>query len=164
MKKKREWQRSTQAIDISQVELPVLSAVQAHCDRYNLGSILNNAQACIVTGSTRVKAGLFSGKKAMIMSVVVATPEWLVISTSRNSEEPVVSSARIDSMIVQDFKDLPFAAMIEDAGVQVNGIFTGMVGMHGSRQVTQFIPLGEGQAAERFKVILWQLVAAAKIS
>jgi hypothetical protein len=146
-----DWKRSTRECRLELLSPAVNAAIQKHIERYNLGSILNDALLCIETTSESKKKGLFGlGRAKVVVAHVILTPVWLVwVVTSDNDSTAI--SAQIEDIVVTDYAESPFYKQIPDTGVFVEGILTGQVGTHGSQAVSMFIGLGEESAAAQFK-------------
>jgi hypothetical protein len=153
-----EWNRSTRECRLEDLSPAVNAAIQKHLEQYNLGSILNDALLCVETTSESKKKGLFGlGRAEVVLVHAVLTPAWLVWVVTTGSASTALS-ARIQDIVVTDYADSPSFKLLPDTGVQVEGILTGHVGMHGNQTVGMFIGLGEESAALRFKRTLSDLV------
>ena len=79
---------------------------------------------------------------------------WVVM----NSNTPAtVLSAQLTNVTLQDYLQTPFAKMVPDSGIQVNGIFTDV-----SENASAFIGLDNGVAAMKFKEMAIKTVQDAK--
>jgi len=88
---------------------------------------------------------------------------WLVLAAQGDKpDSPGVLSVQLKDAIAKDYKDDPGYKLIPDTGVNVTGLFTGRVGMHGSSHITSFIAFGEEPAAGEFNELLFETIANAK--
>lgn len=152
-----EWNRSTKVCALESLPQSITSEIQNHLNSYNLGSITNDYIECIETFSEKKKKGLFSGGGDKELKLfVILTPTWLIWVTSADKSGIAVLSAQLKDLDVKDYKDTPPFKLIQDTGVQISGIITGQVGMHGNQSVSSFLGLGEESAASQFKEKLMQ--------
>jgi len=138
-----DWKRTTREVPFESLSSEMVTAVKAHIERYNLGSILSDALMCVQTDSEKAKKGLF-GKAESVSQGVVVTPRWLVwVVVSAGT--PIVLSAQLSNVTIQDYAQTPFMKMIPDSGIQVNGMFT-----DSSESASAFIGLEENVAGRKF--------------
>ena len=149
-----DWNRTTRECRVEDLSPAVNAAIQEHIQRHNLGSILNDAFLCIETTSTSKKKGLFGlGKAKVVVVQAMLTPAWLVwVVTAQGSTTAL--SARIEDIVVSDYEQSPGYKLVQDTAIEVEGIFTGLVGSQGRRTVSMFIGLGQESAAVRFRQAL----------
>jgi len=151
-----DWERSTKEIPLESLPEVVISAIHKHIEEHNLGSILDETLMSIQTDSVQLKKSLF-GKRQTVQVSTVLTPRWLVWAIQENMTQPVVLSAQLINLTVQDYAETSFAKMIPDSGIEVNGQFT-----DSRESASAFIGLGEGIAASKFKEIVLKTVQDAK--
>ena len=151
-----DWKRTTREVPFEGLAPEMVSAVKAHIELYNLGSILSDALMCIQTDSEKVKKGLF-GKAENVSQGAVVTPRWLIWVVKNGGASAAVLSAQLSSVVVQDYAQTPFAKMIPDTGIQVNGMFTDV-----TENASAFIGLDNGAPAQKFKEVVIQAVQNAK--
>jgi len=145
-----DWNRSTREVPFEGLMPGMVSAVNAHIELYNLGSILADTLICIQTDSVKPKKGLF-GKQENVSQGAIVTPRWLIWAVVNGNTSEAVLSAQLSNVTVQDYAQTPFAKMVPDAGIQVNGTFTDV-----SEITSAFIGLDDGAAAKKFKEILFK--------
>jgi hypothetical protein len=151
-----DWERSTKEIPLESLPEVVKSAIHRHIEEHNLGSILDETLMCIQTDSVQVKKSLFSKRRTVQVSAAL-TPRWLVWAIRENMTQPVVLSAQLLDLIVQDYAQTSFAKMIPDSGLEVSGRFT-----DSGESVSAFIGLDDGIAANKFKEIVIKTVQETK--
>lgn len=151
-----EWERRTKEASLESLPPEKADAIHQHIERYNLGPILSDALMCIQTDSEKTKKGLLGGTET-VQTVAVITPRWLVWSVDTPEGKPAVLSAQLIHATVQDYAQTPFAKMVPDSGILVNGMFT-----DATESVSAFIGLEENVAGQKFRDVLIKAVAAAK--
>ena len=151
-----DWKRTTREVPFEGLLPEMVTAVKAHIELYNLGSILSDTLMCIQTDSEKVKKGLF-GKAEGVSQGVVLTPRWMVLAVKSKGAPVAVLSAQLSNMVMQDYAQTQFAKMIPDSGIQVNGMFTDV-----SENASAFIGLGDGAVGEKFKETAIKAVQDAK--
>lgn len=151
-----EWKRSTRELSFDQLPAEMKTEINRHIELYNLGDILSGALICIHSSATKAKAGLFGAAETIQMGVVL-TPSWLVWVITGTKTPPSALSALLQDVVVQDYADTPFAKMVPDSGVQVNGKFTDV-----SESASALIGLEENEAGSKFKELLVNAVQDAK--
>jgi hypothetical protein len=151
-----DWKRQTRELPIDSLPKETANAIQRHVERYNLGPILSDVLICVQTNSEKVKKGLF-GKAEIVQTTAMVTPRWLVWSMDQPTNQPVVLSAQLIHVTVQDYAQTPFVEMVPDSGVEVSGMFTGA-----SEPASAFIGLDEGITGQSFWRILIKAAADAK--
>jgi hypothetical protein len=154
-----EWNRSTRECRLDDMTPELNTAIQAHIESYNLGSILDDYRMCIETVSQKKKKGLFGGGgDQSVLAAVILTPAWLVWAVLGDKSGAAALSARLDELVVEDYASTPRYKLLPDTGIEVTGVFTGRVGMEGNQQVSMFIGLGEEPAALQFKDALMRAI------
>jgi hypothetical protein len=151
-----DWKRQTKEISLESLPSEITSDIQQYIKQYNLGPILLDALMCIQTDSEKIKKGLF-GKAETVQITAIVTSRWLVWSVDQPATKAAVLSAQLINVTVQDYSQTPFAKMVADSGIQVNGMFT-----DASESASAFIGLDEGAAGQTFRQILIKAAADAK--
>jgi hypothetical protein len=151
-----DWKRQTKEISLESLPSEITSDIQQYIKQYNLGPILSDALMCIQTDSEKIKKGLF-GKAETVQITAIVTSRWLVWSVDQPATKAAVLSAQLINVTVQDYSQTPFAKMVADSGIQVNGMFT-----DASESASAFIGLDEGAAGQTFRQILIKAAADAK--
>ena len=155
-----DYQRTTRSIRLEILPVDIEAALQAHQERYNLGSILDDTLMSVETVSVKKKKGLFKGPgDKQVTSYAILTPTWLVYVAKGDSGQVAVLSVPLAEANAEDYTQSPFYARMPDNGYHINGKFTGQVGMHGNERVTVFVGLGEERDAGRFGEALIEAIA-----
>ena len=159
-----EWNRSTRKMALDEIQSEHWETIQEHFEIYNLKPDLGDYLMCVETISSKKKKKLFGGGiPDQTIQISIITPEWLVIAAQGDTPDSIgILSIQLKDAIAKDYKDDPGYKLIPDTGVNVTGIYTGRVGMHGSSQITSFIALGEEPVAGEFKKILFEAIANAR--
>ena len=159
-----EWNRSTRKMTLAEIPPEHWDAIQKHIETFDLKTDLSNNSMCIETISSKKKKKLFSGGiPNQTIQIAIITPKWLIVGSQGDKPDSLgVLSIQLKDAIAKDYKDDPGYKLIPDTGVNVTGIYTGRVGMHGSSQISSFIALGEEPVAGEFKEILFKTIANAK--
>jgi len=151
-----DWERATKEVLFESLPPEIVSIINRYIEQYNLGSILSDALMCIQTDSEKAKKGLFGGSEIIRMGIIV-TPRWLVWAVTGTKVQTAVLSAQLRNVTVQDYAQTPFAKMVPDSGIEVNGIFT-----NASESTSGFIGLDEGIASQKFKEVVIRAAQDAK--
>jgi hypothetical protein len=151
-----DWKRQTKEVNFERLPAEIADAIQHHIEQYNLGPILADALMCVQTDSEKAKKGLF-GKAESVQMTAIATPHWLVWTVIQPNSKPVVLSAQLIHVTVQDYSQTSFAKMVPDSGVEVSGMFT-----DASEAASAFIGLDDGLAGQKFRQTLIEAAADAK--
>jgi hypothetical protein len=151
-----KWKRSTREISLDDLPAEMLTAIDQHIERYNLGPILSDALMSIQTDSEKIKKGLFGGSTQVKIAAIL-TPRWLVWSIDESKGKPTVLSAQLIHATIQDYSQTSFAKLVPDSGIEVSGMFTAA-----SETVSAFIGLEDNLAGQRFRDIVIKAAAAAK--
>lgn len=145
-----DWKRTTREVPFEGLLLEMVSAVKAHVELYNLGTILSDAVMCIQIDSEKVRKGLF-GKSESTSQGAIVTPRWLTWVVKSLNAHAAVLSAQLSNVIVQDYAQTQFAKMVPDSGIQISGTFTDV-----SENAGAFLGLDEGPAAKKFRELVIQ--------
>lgn len=151
-----DWKRSTRETSFEQLPSSMQAEIRRHIELYNLGDILSDALMCIVSDAEKIKKGLFGSAETNQVGAVL-TPRWLVWVITGTKTPAAVLSALLQDVVVQDYADTPFAQMVPDHGIQVNGKFTDM-----TESASAFIGLGANEAGRKFKDLVISAVQEAK--
>lgn len=151
-----DWKRTTKEVPFENFPPEMVSAVNQHIEQYNLGLILSDVLMCVQTDSEMVKKGLFDKADAVHIGAVV-TPRWLVWAINEANAKTTVLSAQLTHVTVQNYAQTPFARMIPDVGIQVDGMFTDAVD-----SASAFIGLDEGVAGKKFIEVVVKAAQDAK--
>lgn len=151
-----DWRRKTREVSLENLLPEMITNINKHIEKYNLGPILSDAIMCIQTDSEKTKKGLFDNEETVHTGALI-TPRWLVWVTSGTKTETTVLSAQLNDVVVQDYAQTEFARMIPDSGLSVTGKFTDV-----SENSSAFIGLDESAAADKFKETVIKAVQDAK--
>lgn len=146
-----DYNRSTKAIRFDEIPADVMQSVRAYIEKHNLGDILVNVSACIVSTHEKVKKGLFGGGPGpkLLVQTVILSDRWLILADRVDQNAVCIKSMQLNDITVEDYEKSQFYAMIPDTGMNINGRFT-----DASELGTIFLPLGKDEAGEKFKSAL----------
>jgi hypothetical protein len=140
-----EWKRSTRELSFEELSAVMKTEIHRHIELYNLGDILSDVSMCILSQAAKNRKGLF-GSAETNQTGVVLTPRWLLwVITGPNTPQGVLT-AQLQDVVVQDYQETPFAKMVPDSGIQVNGKFT-----DATESASAFIGLEDNEAGRKFK-------------
>ena len=151
-----DWSRKTREIPLESLPSAMGAAINLHIEQHNRGPILSNALKCIQTDSEKVKKSFFEGAEVTQVGAIL-TPRWLIWAIQGTKTPSTGLSAQLSNITVQDYSQTPFAKLIPDSGLEVNGLFT-----DASESSSAFIGLGEGIAANEFKEIVVRVAQDAR--
>ena len=159
-----DWNRSTSKKTLDQIQPAHWRAIQEHLESYNLKLDLEDYLMCIETISHKKKWKLFGyGMPKQTIQFVILTPKWLFLSVEGDKPDSVgVLSIQLKDAVAEDYKDSPSYKLVQDNAINLTGIYTGRVGMHGNARISSMLVLGEEPAAAEFKEILFKSIADAK--
>jgi hypothetical protein len=151
-----DWKRVTHEISFDQVPAELKAAVDQHLELYKLGDILSDTLIGIQSDSEKAKKGLFGAAESNRL-VAFLTPRWLLWVVSGNKTPATATSALLNDLVIQDYASTPFAKMVSDTGIQVNGKFTDV-----AENTSVFIGLESNAAGQKFKELAISAVQEAK--
>lgn len=144
-----DYLRTTRECTLNSLRPELAAAIRKYVEKHELGDLEPMVLICCETISTKKKKGLFGGKPEVILTGMIATPEWLVWATGRENEQPGVIAAKLHDIQVQDYEKSDFYKLIPDTGLNIDGI-PASDGERGS----VFIGLGSEPAAQKFREVL----------
>jgi hypothetical protein len=151
-----EYIRSTREVSLSSLDPALLSVIQSHVEKYELGDFHTSVLMCCETTSTKQKQGLLGGKTETILAGVILTAQWLIWATRKDNDSPSVVSARLRDIQVQDYEKSEMHKLIQDTGINLSGLRTDAMDVGST-----FIGLGTEAAADKFRAILKEAIAKA---
>lgn len=154
-----DYNRVSRECKFEELGQEIVSAVNAHIEKYNLGRILDDALVTVEVKSEKAYKGLFAipGPKFTQMGLIL-TPRWLVQTIKVDKKPMITRSARLEDITVSDYEKNLYFKQFPDNGVEVNGRFT-----DASESSTSFIGLGKDTAGEKFKEMFFKAVQDAKM-
>ncbi|MFZ1323464.1 MAG: hypothetical protein WAT71_18080 [Ignavibacteria bacterium] len=149
-----EYKRSTREANISNLNPNAAEFLKSHSEKYELGNVENSVLYCCETTSVKEIKKLFKTQTETTVCSIILTPQFLIWATFINDETPVVMSARIKDIQIQDYEKSEFYKLIQDSGINVKGIYTDI-----ANPGNTFIGLGSEQAAVNFRNKLKEIAA-----
>lgn len=151
-----DWKRWTRESSFDQLPAEMKAEIQRHIEHYHLGDLMNGLLMCIQSdGEIKKEAG--SGSVETSQTGVVLSSHWLVWAVSGTNNPAAVYSVRLQDVVIQDYADTPFARVVADSGIQIQGRFTSMAESAGA-----FIGLEENEVGKKFKERVIQAVQEAR--
>ena len=151
-----DWKRQTKEVSMGDLAAETAAAIQNHIEKYNLGAILLDALMCVQTDSEKIKKG-FTWQVRDRANGCDCDASLAGLVLSQPNKDPVVLSAQLIHVTVQDYTQTSFVKLVPDSGIEVSGMFKGA-----SEAVSAFIGLDEGAAGLKFRQVLISAAANAK--
>jgi hypothetical protein len=151
-----QYLNSTHECTPEEIDQTLIQSIRAHLVTYGIEDILTKEPTlCIETTAQIVKQGLFAGKPTVTLHADILTDHWLVTASLPEGKTPGVISARYSDITAQDYENTAEYKLIPNCGLDVFGIHANSEQGAGSI----FIPLGPEPAAQKFRIILKDLIA-----
>ena len=112
-----DWNRTTREVPFEGLMPEMVSAINAHIELYNLGSVLVDTLMCIQTDSEKAEKGLF-GRQEKVSQAAIVTPRWLIW---------VVKSAGTPTAVAPSFTLRPFNTTVPAPVTAFFPILTGAI-------------------------------------
>jgi hypothetical protein len=132
-------------------------AIRKHIEKYKLGDVEASLLICCETTSTTQKTGLFANGYETILSGMMVTAQLLVWTNRKEKGNPLVRSALLRNIEVQDFENTAMYRVNPDSGMNITGRYTDV-----TKQGQTFIGLGTDPAGEKFRQILQHAIQRAQ--
>ena len=145
--------RLTRDCAFSELKPELLAAIHQHIEKYQLGDIEATQPVCFETTSTGKKTGLFSYGEEITVTGMLLTSQFLLWTKGKKSGKPVVMSALLRNINVQDFEDTAMYRVKPDSGMNITGRYTDV-----TKQGQSFIAVGMDPAGEKFRHMLQHAV------
>lgn len=143
------YTRSTRECTFDDMPPEVHAAIQNHIEKYRLGKIESSHPICFKTTSTWKKTGLFANGYETTITGMLITSHLLVWTGEMKNGKPVVMSALLRNIDVQDFENTAMYGVNPDSGINISGRYSDV-----TKQGLSFIGLGTDSAGEKFRQIL----------
>lgn len=141
--------RSTRECQIADIHPDLAAAFRKHAEFYKMDDLESSALICCETISTRQKKGRFANGKETVTTGMLVTSKFLVWTSGEEKGKPVVLSALLRNISVQDFENTGMYRVAPDFGLNISGRYTDV-----TKQGQTFIGLGADPAGEKFRLIL----------
>lgn len=159
-----DWNRTTRQLTPAEMRPEMAAALLEHSEHFGLELALDQCRMCVETVSDKKKRGLFGGGgDRQTIQVAIITPPWLAVVVRGDKPDSAgAMTLELAQARVSDYADEPTYRLVPDSGVNVEGPFTGRIGMHDSLNTSIFIGLGDELSADMFRETLSQAVQSAR--
>jgi hypothetical protein len=149
--------RSTRECTFANLRPELVTAIRKHIEKYKLGEIESSLLICCETTSTNQKTGLFANGTEITITGMFVTTHFLVWTGGKERGKPVVRSALLRNIDVQDFENTAMYRVYPDSGMNITGRYTDV-----TKQGQAFIGLGADSAGEKFRQVLQHAIQEAQ--
>lgn len=143
------YNRSTRECSFADLHPEMGTAIHKHLEKHKLGDIESSLLICCETTSTAQKRGLFSNGSEITITGMMVTAQLLIWTNGKKREKPIVRSALLRNIEVQDFENTAMYQVNPDSGMNITGRYTDV-----TKQGQAFIGLGTDPAGEKFRQVL----------
>ena len=151
------YTRSTRECTFADLRPELVTAIRKHIEKYKLEDIESTLLICCETTSTTRKTGLFTNDSETISTGMIVTPQLLIWTNEKKKDRPIVRSALLRKIDVQDFENTALYQVNPDSGMNVTGRYTDV-----TKQGQAFIGLGTDPAGEKFRQVLQHAIQKAQ--
>lgn len=151
------YARSTRECTFADLSPELVTAIRNHIEKNKLGDVESSLLICCETTSTTQKTGLFaSGSEATITGMII-TAQVLIWTNGKKRDKPIVRSALLRNIDVQDFENTAMYQVNPDSGMNITGRYTDV-----TKQGQAFIGLGTDPDGEKFRQVLQHAIQRAQ--
>ena len=150
-----DYLRATRECTLRTLNPLLATTIRAHIEKCELEDIETSTLMCCETTATKQKKRLFGGKKEVIVTGVILTPQWLIWASEKENKNLGVLSARLRDIRVQDYEKTSMFEMMQDTGLNISGLRTD------TGPGSTFIGLGPEPAAQKFRAMLKEAISEA---
>ena len=143
------YTRSTSECTFADLRPELVTAIRSHVEKYKLGDVESSLLICCETTSTTKKTGLFTNGSETSITGMIVTAQLLIWTNGKKREKPVVRSALLRNIDVQDFENTAMYQVNPDSGMNITGRYTDV-----TKQGQAFIGLGTDPDGEKFRQML----------
>jgi hypothetical protein len=153
-----QYLNNTRECAFNELNRTLIQAIRSHTEKYGISEVIDQEPVfCIETTSVLMKKGLFGSKTNTTICGVLLLPKWLIVASILDEGDPGVISARIGEITAQDYEDSASYKLIPNSGLDIFGIHPNAADGAGSI----FIPLGSETTAQKFRVLIKDLISNA---
>jgi len=150
--------RSTHECTFTDLRPELVTAIRKHIEKYKLGDIESSPLICCETTSTSQKMGLFANGAETTVAGMIVTAQLLIWTNGKKKDRPIVRSALLRNVDVQDFENTAMYQVNPDSGMNITGRYTDV-----TKQGQAFLGLGADPAGEKFRQVLQHAIQKAKL-
>jgi len=151
------YARSTSECTFADLRPELVMAIRSHIEKYKLGDVESSLLICCETTSTTKKTGLFTNGSETSITGMIVTAQLLIWTNGKKREKPVVRSALLRNIDVQDFENTAMYQVNPDSGMNITGRYTDV-----TKQGQAFIGLGTDPDGEKFRQVLQHAIQKAQ--
>ena len=151
------YTRSTRECTFADLRPELVTAIRKHIEKYRLEDIEATLLICCETTSTIQKAGLFTNGSETSITGMIVTAQLLIWTNGEKRDKPIVRSALLRNIDVQDFENTAMYKVNPDSGMNITGRYTDV-----TKQGQAFIGLGTDPAGEKFRQVLQHAIQKAQ--
>lgn len=151
------YTRSTRECTFVELRPELVTAIRNHIEKYKLGEVESSLLICCETTSTNQKTGLFANGSEATITGMIVTAQLLIWTDGEKKDKPIVRSALLHNIDVQDFENTAMYKDNSDSGMNIAGRYTDV-----TKQGQAFIGLGTDSAGEKFRQILQHAIQRAQ--
>ena len=141
--------RSTRECTFADLRPELVTAIRKHIEKYKLGNIESTLLICCETTSATQKTGLFTNGSETTVTGMLVTVQLLIWTNGSKKDKPLVRSALLRNIDVQDFENTAMYQVNPDSGMNITGRYTDV-----TKQGQAYIGLGTDPAGEKFRQVL----------
>ena len=149
--------RSTRECTFADLRSELVIAIRKHIEKYRLEDIESTLLICCETTSTTQKTGLFTNGSETTITGMIVTQQLLIWTNGKKRDEPIVRSALLRNIDVQDFENTAMHQINPDSGMNITGRYTDV-----TKQGQAFIGLGIDPDGEKFRQMLQHAIQKAQ--
>ena len=149
--------RSTRECTFADLRSELVIAIRKHIEKYRLEDIESTLLICCETTSTTQKTGLFTNGSETTITGMIVTQQLLIWTNGKKRDEPIVRSALLRNIDVQDFENTAMHQINPDSGMNITGRYTDV-----TKQGHAFIGLGTDPTGEKFRRVLQHAIQRAQ--
>jgi hypothetical protein len=141
--------RSTREYLFGDLKPELAVAIHKHIEKYKLGVVESSFLICCEATSTSQKCALSAIGMETTVTNMFVTPKLLLWTEEKNKSNPLVRSAWLRNIEVQDYENTTMYQVNPDSGMNITGRYTDV-----TKPGQSFIGLGADSAGEKFRQVL----------
>jgi len=152
------YTRSTHECTFMALRPELVTAIRKHIEKYKLGDVESSLLICCETTSTIQKSGLFTNGSETTITGMIVTAQLLIWTDGKKRDKPIIRSALLRNIDVQDFENTAMYQVNPDSGMNITGRYTDV-----TKQGQAFIGLGTDPTGEKFRQVLQHAIQKAQL-
>ena len=151
------YTRSTRESTFADLRPELVTAIRKHIEKYKFGDVESTFLICCETTSTTQKTSFFTNGSEITVTGMIVTAQLLIWTNGKKKDKPIVRSALLRNIEVQDFENTAMYQVNPDSGMNITGRYTDV-----TKQGQAFIGLGSDPAGEKFRQVLQHAIQKAQ--